>query len=474
MNSSNYFENEVNTINLIKIWHIFLYRKRIVFFCFLTVLLLCAILTVICPKKYLSEVKILINKNNSTYLSDINPFALSEAKPEGLIKIGSQDNLNNEIEIIKSPIVLDSVIRENGLRYKTGIKAGKYLEIKDFLKKNFYIENPKDTNILKISYKSKDPVLSYHVVKSILTNYRKIYENINIQKASRDKNFLMRSYIKAKEAVEDKITKLKQFKARSITASNTDSNNIVTLLSFQDKRIRKDTSSISQLGVENKKLEAELNQELDNLKNLKSKYEWSRQIESMSKSATNLIVLEEPKILDSLQYSEPKPILNIFISLIFSIILSCFTVFYKEKTDKKLSYLDISEDYKLINDKTDLFEIKTKIILSDLKDLGVISLVNKEFTDNIAKLIKQDTDNTIKIETTSANSSIEEFLNVIKTFDNLIFIGHIGVSDRKVYNNLKSSAEKLNKKILGELVLLKTAIKKNRKNISGSTEEGEL
>ncbi|MDD3012159.1 MAG: Wzz/FepE/Etk N-terminal domain-containing protein [Candidatus Gastranaerophilales bacterium] len=452
MNNSDYFENEEKTINLTKIWHIFLYRKKIIFFCFLLSLFLCSIFTIICPKIYLSEVKILINKNNSTYLSDINPFALSETKSDGLLKFSSKDNLNNEIEIIKSPIVLDNVIRENGIKYEKGSKVGKYLYVKDFLKKDFSIENLKDTNILKISYKSKDPTLSYNVIRSILTNYRTIYENINIIKASNDKNFLMKSYSKAKDAVENKITKLKQFKSRTITASDTALNNMNILLRLQDRRINKDASSISQLSVENKKLEAELDQELENLKNLKSKYEWSRQIESMSKGATNLIILEEPAISDISHYSEPKPLFNIFIALIFSTILSYFVILYKEKTDKKLSYIALNEDFELINTKKDLHEIKNKIILSNIDNLGIISLVNKEFTDNFSELIKQDSGYKMKVEVTSENSSLNEYLNVINSSDNLVFIGHIGVSDRKIYNGLKSSAKKLDKKIIGEFV----------------------
>jgi len=450
MNNSHYFENEEKTINLTKIWHIFIYRKQVIFLCFTLILSICAVFTIVCPKIYSSEAKILISKNNSTYLSDINPFALSDKETNGLMKFGSQNNLSNEIEIIKSPLVLDSVIKENGLKYEKGVNAGEYLKIKDFLKRNFSIENPKDTNILKISYKSKDPATAYQVIRSILTNYRTIYENINLLKASNDKNFLMKSYSNAKDAVENKITKLKQFKSHSITASDTALNNMNILLSLQDKRINKNASSISQVSVESKKLESELDQELENLKYLKSRYEWSKQIESMSKSTTNLIVLEEPAI--TTQYSEPKPLFNIFLAIIFSTILSYFVVLYKEKNDKKLSYSDLSENFKLINTKTDLNSIKTKIILGNTEDLGIISLGNKEFTDYFNDLIKQDSGYDIKVRITSADSKLNEFLSVMNSSDNLVFIGHIGISDRELYNSLTLSAKELNKKIIGELV----------------------
>jgi uncharacterized protein involved in exopolysaccharide biosynthesis len=474
MSSSNYFENEEKTINLAKVWRICAYRKRIILICFILTLSLCAVFTAVCPKVYLSEAKILINKNNSTYLSDINPFALSDSKSDGLMKLASQDNLGNEIEIIRSPLVLSNVIKENGLKYTNGAKAGRYLDVKDFLKKNFSVESLKNTDILKISYKSKDPALSYRVIKSILTNYKAIYENINIRKASSDKDFLLESYIKAKDNVESKIARLKEFKARTITPSDTALNNINILLSLQDKRINQEVSSLSQLGVENKKLEAELDQELENLKNLKSKYEWSKQIESMSKNATNLIILEEPKVSDILQYSEPKPLFNMFIALVFSVIVSYFVVLYKEKADKKLSYTDLGDDFRLIRTDADLFEIKIKTLLNNIRNLGIISLADKEFTDYFVELIKNNNadylqnaigraesngvardnsvDNNIKIEVTSIECQLKEFLDVINSSDNLVFIGHIGNSDRKIYSNLKLSAEKLNKKIIGELV----------------------
>ena len=48
---------------------------------------------------------------------------------------GGSSDINNEIEILKSPLVLNSVIKSNNLKYKKGRKKGEFLSVEDFLRK---------------------------------------------------------------------------------------------------------------------------------------------------------------------------------------------------------------------------------------------------------------------------------------------------------------------------------------------------
>ncbi|MDD3012585.1 MAG: Wzz/FepE/Etk N-terminal domain-containing protein [Candidatus Gastranaerophilales bacterium] len=128
----NQFNNNQNSDEIIidfnKIWRIICYRKSLIITCFVLAIILSGLLTILMPKKYETEAKLLINKSSSTNLADINPFIISDAVDIGgggmSSLLGGSSNLSNEIEILKSPLVLDPVIKINNLKYKKGKKTG--------------------------------------------------------------------------------------------------------------------------------------------------------------------------------------------------------------------------------------------------------------------------------------------------------------------------------------------------------------
>ena len=108
-------------------------------------------------KMWVVDSNLYVNKSNSTNFSEVNPFAIEEL---GIGIIQSKDPLADEIELIKSPLVLQKVIEENDLRYKKflGIiptkKTGEYLSVASFIKsKKLGIETKSGTSIISISYK---------------------------------------------------------------------------------------------------------------------------------------------------------------------------------------------------------------------------------------------------------------------------------------------------------------------------------
>jgi len=278
------------------------------------------------PKKYTSEAKILIKNTGSTNLSYINPYVIPETSENNNYSslFAVKNFLNEEIEIIKSPLVMDNTIKENNLKYKKGAAKGKYLSTKDFLKKNLNISKLKNADIIYIAYKSKEPLLSYNVVNSIINNYQKTEENINIKKSSNDIEFLKQACLKSEKELNFKINQLKKYSVQPQNSTDSSMSEI-NLLSFYDKRFKKKLKQISDTGMDFKKLEIEIAQKTEELNTLKKKLEWSSMVKKMSKNTTNIVMLESPEIKEKYDFSEPQPLI-IFILSLFGWIFMCFAV----------------------------------------------------------------------------------------------------------------------------------------------------
>lgn len=301
-------------------------NKKIIFTCFFISMSLGILLNFSLPKKYTSESKILIKKSGSTNLSYINPFIISEDNENNYYnEISSgQNSLSEEIEIIKSPLIIDTVTKENNLKYKNGPAKGKYLSSKDFLKKDFNISKLKDANIIYIAYKSTNPLLSYNVVNSIVNNYKKIQQNINLEKSLEDTKFLKKECLKTEKELNLKIKQLKTYKHQP--------ENLIpnaNLLIFFDKRIEEKLNQISNNETDFKKLELEITQKTEELNSLKQKLEWSLMVKEISKKTTDIIILQSPEIKEKYDFSEPQPVI-IFILSLFSWIFSSL-IFIKIK-----------------------------------------------------------------------------------------------------------------------------------------------
>ncbi len=298
-------------------------NKKTIFFLSLIFIALGIFLYLVLPKKYTSEAEILIKKTGSTNLSYINPFVVSEnAENDGLKNIFStRSQISEEIEIIKSSLVIENVVKENNLKYIRGHAKGKYLSTKDFLRKYFNISKIKDTNIIYISYKSKNPVLSYSVINSIISNYKKVQKNINLEKSSKDADFLKIACLKAEKELNHKIEQLKKIRKHS---GNTGLSQDISMLGFFDKRVKNKLEQISNEEINIKNLELEISQKSGEVSSLREKLETSSLIKQMSNNATDILILEAPKIREKYDFSEPQPLVIIILCLL-GWVLACLS-----------------------------------------------------------------------------------------------------------------------------------------------------
>lgn len=454
-------ENDEIKIDFTKIFNIIWYRKKIIIVCYTIIILLAIAITSLMPKKYTSEAKLLINKSRDTNLAEINPFVLEDgSKGSGLasslLSNVSSGGIDDDIQIIKSPLVFDKVIIENNLKYSKGPKKGQYISAKDALNKNVEIENKKGTNIINISYKTDDPKLSYNLVKSIIDNYKKFNEELNMSKATKDREFLEDYYLQTKAEFDKKAEKIKAFKLQKeenlLETPPAVTSIYQALLSKYDKRLSSEYKKYPESTIENKKIDLEVEQETEKLNKLKTRYEWSILVEQMAKNTNKIIILDPPRLLEPYENQEPKLLINLLLSLIASFTVASITVFSLEKLSPKVTFIDLTEESQIIKNLSKIDFINLDLIANkqNLNEVNLLSLAEnryfEEFKDHFQNYFNVDVLKINKI--TNELNEFKDHISNIKNANAIILIVQVAYSEREQYDYLVKLAQGLNKNII--------------------------
>lgn len=337
-NPTDELDDDLN-INLKKIWMIFWSRKWLLVKVFWSVMAFFVLLTFIMPKKYIATADLYINKTNSSNMMEINPYVLDEASGT-LVSMGGDKTINNEIELIKSALVLDKVIRDNDIKYKKGRKKGEFLTAKDFYGKGkkLKLENVKNTSVISISYKAGNPDLAYGVVSSLITNYIELHKDLNSEKSKADKKLLEAEYAKTKIDLDKKLEQSSGLPVQSITGTG----NLSAMSAFSSSASRAIGNLKSQY-IEGERSKIAISEESQKLTQLATKLEWAKMVEQMSDSS-KVLVLNEPQQLQPYENSSPKLLINIILGGIFGGIASLVALFYEEQKSTKLSYSMLTDN----------------------------------------------------------------------------------------------------------------------------------
>lgn len=439
--------DEEIVIDFKKIFKILLYRKELIMKVFTVCFLLMVLSTFITAKKYEADADLYINKTNNTNLAELNPYVIASLMNyggglSGMLSGACPNGLQNEIEIMQSPLVMDNVIRENHLRYTKGKKKGEFLSVKDFLKKGITIENKKGTNVVSISYKSRNPVLNYNIINSIIKNYEKVNTEINTKKAVKDKAFLETSYADTNKTLNQKLSAMKNSSAMPATAMN--SLGMLAALKGHNKAVSGAIGSIQNQVVESQKSQIAVDQEVEKLKLVKSKLEWTNLVEKMSKDTTNVIILKQPELKRKFEKTSPSLKINIILGIVFGVIISMLAVILAEVIDKKLTYSKLNN--KIIYDPAKNIDKLILMLLTNSKET-ISFLVFDGFQAGILKNLGECTN--FKI----INADITlKVIDEIKNSDKLVFMAKIGQTPNKIYKQMKDICEEIQKPVYAEVV----------------------
>ncbi|MCR5261887.1 MAG: hypothetical protein K6C94_08640, partial [Candidatus Gastranaerophilales bacterium] len=432
-NPSEEQEDELN-INVKKIVMLFWSRKDILLKVFVGVLLFFIILTFILPKKYVVSTDLYINKLNNSNIADINPYVLNETSGS-LVSMGSDKTMNNEIELMKSALVLDKVIRDNNLKYKKGKRKGEYITAKSFYGKGkkLKIESVKNTNVISVSYKSGDPELSYNIVESFIKNYIELHKELNTIKAQKDKELIESEYLEAKEAL---IAKISQSKGLPVEFMRGD-NRIITMYGYSKSAANAINNMRSQYlaGAESS---IGIDKEAEKLKKLAARLEWADMVEQLS-DTSKVIVLNEPRKLLPSENNSPKLLINIIIGCIAGFLAAIIAVVITDVKDEKLSYSAVSDNMFFDGEKNTNI-IKTKILSYSPQKILII-LLAKMSDEAINQLAGMQ-----NVELVYPSMS-QEFIDKISSSDKIMIVSKIAETKKETYQLIREMMKNKNKEL---------------------------
>lgn len=443
----NNFDNELEdelTIDLKKIFLAIWSRKYLIVKVFVVVLLIFICITFISPKKYTVEADLYINKSNATNLSEFNPYVIESQLEDGFSSTAS-NKLANEIELIKSALVMQKVIKENEIRYKKifGIfstkKTGKLIPAQKFNKKgkNPSFENIRGTNVLKIRYTSKNPETAYNIVNSIILNYIDLQQSLNTEKSKSDKAILEKEYNKAKVQLNEKLSQSSGLPASAVSGMG----NISAMSAFSASA-SKAIGNLKGQFISGKRSEIEVTENATKAAQLASKLEWARIVAEMSDNSKVLVINPpfKPEIYDQ---SSPKLFYHIMLGIIFGAFASLISLFLVESTSKKLTYSMIGDNI-IYNYTDNIGDVKAYLLANNDKNIAILA-----FKDSL-QLVKETYGGNYKVIVADIS---DDFINNIKKFDNFIIFETINATDAKLYKNIMIILKKLNKKIIKEVLL---------------------
>ncbi len=173
---------------------------------FVTVIALTGIKIWLQQPLYRAEAKLAFSKTNPTSSLTGLGKEIGEFSP-----VAEQTNpLNTEVEVIRSvPIAQQTITRLN-----LKDKKGHILKVRDFLKK-LTVVNPRGTDIVTLSYETKDGQIAAAVVNTVVALYLENNQRVNNNEATSAREFLEKQLPQATESVRQAETALRQFKEKN-------------------------------------------------------------------------------------------------------------------------------------------------------------------------------------------------------------------------------------------------------------------
>lgn len=441
--------DEELTIDLKKIVLTIWNRRILLTKVFGIVLIFFILLTFILPKKYEVQSDLYINKANGTNIAEINPYVLSDLGSAGggmtAMLAGGNSQIANEIELMKSPLVIDKVIRENNFVYKKkfGIipnkREGEYISTAAFLGKgkNISIENKKGTNIITITYKARKPETAYNVVASIITNYIDLNKQLNSEKSKSDKKIIEAEYNKVKASLNDKVNSSSGMPDAAASGMGQ-----LSILSAFSNSASNAMGALKGQMAEGKKSQIAVSEEAAKMAELSKKLEWAKLVEEMSDSS-KVLVLKEPQKLRPFENSSPKLFMNILLGIVFGFIAALAALIYVENTDKKLTYSMLGDEilYDLQNN-TD--ELKMLLLANQDKRISLVTFGNLPYEIDIKGFQN--------IQLLEADIS-SNFINGVSATDAVILFAQVGQTNSKLYKQTKSLLNDIKKPVIKEVLV---------------------
>ena len=444
-NPTNELEDDLN-INFKKIWCAIWSRKILLIKVFCLVLAFFILLTFILPKKYTVSADLFINKTNSSNMTEFNPYVLDEATGN-VITMGNDKSISNEIQLMKSSLVLDKVIKDNNIVYrkKWGIipnkKEGEYLTAKAFYGKGkiLKIEPVKGTNVITVEYTSKKPEAAYGVITSLIDSYEEVHKALNTEKSKADKKLLEEEYASVKKSLNEKLNQASGLPVQSLSGSG----HLTAMSAFS-------RSASSAMGVlrgqylAGERSQIAISEESQKIANIASKLEWAKMVEQMSDSS-KVLVLHEPRLPRPFEKSSPSLLINIILGCVFGYLSALSALIYVELCDKRLTYSMLTNNiiYDGIND---FDSVRAEIVAYIPHKVLLVALTK------LPKNMEQQFEQYANAKVLYANFS-NDFVAELSKADEVMLISKIHETSSDFYKKMRNIIQKQKKEVIYDILL---------------------
>jgi uncharacterized protein involved in exopolysaccharide biosynthesis len=148
-------------------------RGRLIVVWFFTIFASVLLATWMMPAQYESEAKILVKRGAVHATASVN--TKMQSQPEL-----TQQELNSEVELLKSRDLLEKVVLASGFDARSG--KTHISQLVRHLEKTLNVEHLRQTNLIKLTYQSSDPKLSVRILQTLvdlyLQKHLEVYEQI--------------------------------------------------------------------------------------------------------------------------------------------------------------------------------------------------------------------------------------------------------------------------------------------------------
>lgn len=204
---------------------------------------------------YESEARLLIEAK------DLN----SDMRPELAFSTVARlsDPIQTQIEILKSATILDKVIRDFNLRYKSGPKKGQYISHTE-LQKKLKVAANRNVDIVDLKFEDSDPRKAKNILQSIADEYIAKTIELKASDTASAIRFLKQERAKAEREVLDSSKRLKAFESDSKMISLENNKLILqTYMRFKELKLQSDNEYVKVKGIADQ-ISKQLNITLDN------------------------------------------------------------------------------------------------------------------------------------------------------------------------------------------------------------------
>lgn len=189
-------------------------RRRLAMLLFGTIFVMVVVATITQPSIYMTRAKLLFKKDRAKTMISVSEGAAAEDKP-----MLSEEALNSEIEILKSTTLLREVLRSKmlykqiiGVERANALDSTQALELAvALLKADLDCQIVPKSNILQVTYESKDPLLATEVVNELCQRY--VVRHLQVHESPGIYSFFQKQVEVLRDSMEVITAMLERFEA---------------------------------------------------------------------------------------------------------------------------------------------------------------------------------------------------------------------------------------------------------------------